>query len=115
MDFCNICDNMLYIKYDNEELQNYCKNCNNIIKVKTNSSMIIIENNYDNDDIDVDNSINTNIKYDPTLPRVNNIKCPNKKCSKTADKDNEVIYSKYDKENLKFIYYCVHCEHFWKN
>ena len=24
MDFCNICDNMLYIKYDNEELQNYC-------------------------------------------------------------------------------------------
>ena len=115
MDFCNICDNMLYIKYDNEELQNYCKNCNNIIKLKTNSSMIIIENNYDNDDIDVDNNINTNIKYDPTLPRVNNIKCTNKDCkSKSKNVNNEVIYIKYDNDEMKYLYYCVHCDNFWK-
>ena len=31
MDFCNLCENMLYIKIDIDDenkLKNYCKNCN---------------------------------------------------------------------------------------
>ena len=27
---------------------------------------------------------------------------------------NEVIYIKYDNENMKYLYYCVYCEKFWK-
>jgi hypothetical protein len=26
-----------------------------------------------------------------------------------------VIYIKYDFINMKYLYHCCHCEHFWKN
>ena len=32
--------------------------------------------------------INPYIKYDPTLPRVNNLVCPNNKCTKKKDEDS---------------------------
>lgn len=114
MDFCKLCDNMLYIKIEEEILKNYCKNCNFSEEVDTGVSRIIIENNYEEETI-IDNSFNSNIKYDPTLPRVNNIKCPNKKCNKEKKDDNEVIFIKYDKTNMKYRYYCVHCDYNWIN
>ena len=124
MDFCKLCENMLYVRFDRDTniLENYCKNCNFSEEVKSNESIAIIENNYENDDNnkviedgDDDNTFNINIKYDPTLPRVNNIICPNKKCTKKNTDDNEVIYTKYYKVNMRYRYYCIHCDHFWKN
>lgn len=122
MDFCKLCENMLYIRFDKQTnmLENYCKNCNFSEEVKSNESIAIIENNYENDEssgvnIDDDNVLNVNIKYDPTLPRVNNIECPNKDCTKKDNEENEVIYMKYDKVNMKYRYYCVYCENVWKN
>lgn len=115
MDFCKLCDNMLYIKIDEDKLKNYCKNCNFSEDVESNESKIIIENNYEKDENIIDDSLNTNIKYDPTLPRVNNIKCINKNCTKDKDSDNEVIFIKYDKVNMKYKYFCVHCDYFWNN
>lgn len=53
------------------------------------------------------------IKYDMTLPRVNNIECP-RGCQKQEGKTPEVIVIKYDQNALKFLYFCCHCEHFWK-
>jgi hypothetical protein len=26
-----------------------------------------------------------------------------------------VIYLKYDVPNIRYLYFCVHCKHFWKN
>jgi|TARA_B110000259_G_C14031247_1_gene406805 DNA-directed RNA polymerase subunit M/transcription elongation factor TFIIS len=115
MDFCKLCDNMMYVKVEQDELINYCKNCNYSENIDSNESMIIIENNYEKKEMNIDASFNNNIKYDPTLPRVNNIKCPNKICIKDKDKDDEVIYTKYDKENMKYRYYCVHCDYYWNN
>jgi DNA-directed RNA polymerase subunit M/transcription elongation factor TFIIS len=115
MDFCKLCENMLYIKIDDDKLKNYCKNCNFSEEVESNQSRIIIENNYEMEETSLDDSFNTNIKYDPTLPRVNNIICANKKCTKSKDEDNEIIFIKYDKENMKYKYYCVHCDYFWNN
>ena len=37
-----------------------------------------------------------------------------KECSKKKDEMDEVIYIKYDNENMKYLYYCVYCEKFWK-
>ena len=28
--------------------------------------------------------------------------------------NNEVIYIKYDNDEMKYLYYCVHCDNFWK-
>jgi hypothetical protein len=28
--------------------------------------------------------------------------------------DNQVIYIKYDYRNLNYLYFCCHCDHFWR-
>lgn len=54
------------------------------------------------------------IKFDPCLPRVKDIECPNgSKCKRPKGADNEVIYIKYDPTNLRYMYVCTHCDHFW--
>ena len=120
MEFCKLCDNMLYIKREvtdeQDKLINYCKNCSNSVELKSdNKSILIFENNYEKEKINYKLFINTYSKYDPTLPRVNNLVCPNAKCTKKKNQDNEVIYIKYDNENMKYLYYCVYCEEFWVN
>ncbi len=120
MEFCKLCDNMLYIKREvtdkQDKLINYCKNCSNSVELKSdNKSILIFENNYEKEKINYKLFINPYIKYDPTLPRVNNLVCPNAKCTKKKNQDNEVIYIKYDNENMKYLYYCVYCEEFWVN
>jgi DNA-directed RNA polymerase subunit M/transcription elongation factor TFIIS len=120
MDFCEKCNNMLYINVEKTEdgknqLKNYCKNCNFSKELSNTKSMSIIETIYEkSENINYKLFINPYIKYDPTLPRVNNIECNNKECTKEKDKMNEVIYIKYDNENMKYLYYCVYCEKFWK-
>ena len=120
MEFCKLCDNMLYIKREvtdeQDKLINYCKNCSNSVELKSdNKSILIFENNYEKEKINYKLFVNPYIKYDPTLPRVNNLVCPNAKCTKKKNQDKEVIYIKYDNENMKYLYYCVYCEEFWVN
>jgi hypothetical protein len=67
--------------------------------------------NYTDDKHNYQQFMNTNIKYDKTLPHVNNIKCPDTNCKKTTD----TIYIKYDLNNMKYLYFCCNCEKFWKN
>lgn len=119
MEFCKLCENMLYVKIDvqddKQQLQNYCKNCNYVKDLPNDVSIPIVENNYEKEDKNYELFINPYIKHDPTLPRVNNIKCTNKDCeSKNKNVENEVIYIKYDNEEMKYLYYCVHCDNFWK-
>ena len=120
MEFCEKCNNMLYIDIDSSDkgdnkLKNYCKNCNFSKELPNDKSMIIIENVYEKtENINYKLFINPFIKYDPTLPRVNNINCINKSCTKKKKDIYEVIYIKYDNENMKYLYYCVYCEKFWK-
>jgi len=120
MEFCEKCNNMLYINIEssdegNNKLKNYCKNCNFSKELPSDKSMAIIENVYEKtENINYKLFINPHIKHDPTLPRVNNIKCINKECTKKKEDMNEVIYIKYDNENMKYLYYCVHCGKFWK-
>jgi len=114
--FCSTCNNMFYADVDEDKnLVHYCKFCNNSITVpKTNGSVLVIDDNKVDDNIKYRQFVNKNIVHDPTLPRVNNITCPNAACTKKKDQDNEVIYMKYDFANMKYLYYCCHCEHFWR-
>lgn len=53
---------------------------------------------------------------DPTLPHVDNIKCPSADCaSNKGQAKSDVIYLKYDATNLKFLYICTVCKEQWKS
>jgi DNA-directed RNA polymerase subunit M/transcription elongation factor TFIIS len=114
--FCDNCNNSMYIYLDKEQskLHLYCKSCNN--KVDYNEKLI-----YDqNFTLDLADSINSTkfINYDLTLPPIQNknIKCPNNQCiSITENKLSDIIYIKYDKENLLYLYSCNYCSQKWTN
>jgi DNA-directed RNA polymerase subunit M/transcription elongation factor TFIIS len=116
MHFCSICDNVYFIKVnEGKDMIYYCKSCGNEeVKHKENGSICIIDDNKVDDATKYSQYMNKYIKYDPTLPRVANIKCTNPACTKGEDQPNEVIYLKYDHTNMKYMYYCCHCEYFWR-
>lgn len=119
MEFCDVCDNMLYVKTNEEKsLVKYCKHCD-FSKVENNTGCIkISETMYTEDDLLYNQSINKYLRYDPTLRRINDtlIKCPNKDCITTEDveKKQQVLYIKYHPQNMKYLYVCDHCGHIWR-
>ena len=61
------------------------------------------------------NVINKYTKFDPTLPRINKILCPNSDCAtNTKDVEREIIYIRYDDVNMKYVYLCSTCDHVWQ-
>jgi len=116
MKFCKFCNNMLYISTDPEKRMIYlCNTCGDSQVVNTTSeSVCVIDDNKIDDNILFNQYINKYIKYDPSLPRVNNIECPNKDCTRQPEEEVETIYLKYDFANMKYVYYCCYCEHFWR-
>lgn len=116
MEFCAHCDNMMYTKLDDEtNLVMYCKNCGfENKKMKDGGSHLLIHDNKVNNETRYSLANSEYIVYDPTLPHVNNIECPNKKCTR-GEKDNDVIYKKYDFNNMKYLYHCVYCKTVWKS
>lgn len=115
MEFCDRCQNMFYFKLDDDKnLIRYCKNCKNQkTNDKKNGSVLIIKDNKIDANIKYSQFINSNVKYDPTLPHVSNIKCPNINCIKKNSEKNDVIYLKYDFDNMMYIYTCNYCDKFW--
>ena len=117
MKFCSTCNNMYYISVSDTEvdkLEYYCRNCGN--KETNIMDTICISDSQVKSEEKMLNYVNEYTKYDPTLPRVDNVPCPNTECitHKDGKLDKEVIYVRYDDINLKFIYVCPHCEHVWK-
>lgn len=119
MDFCEICDNMMYYRLDDENnLITYCKNCKNEIKKKkSDGSVLVIHDDAVSDEIRYLQNNSQNIIYDPTLPHVNNIICPNVNCPSNEKKGRErdVIYRKYNYNDMKYAYHCVNCNTNWKS
>ena len=121
MRFCEICENMFYIKIDDADpntLVYYCRNCGN-----TDNSSNPTKDNYvskvqlKNTDKKFVNTINKYTKLDPTLPRINNILCPNAQCTtnhETTSTDREIIYIRYDDTNMKYMYLCSTCDVVWE-
>ena len=115
MNFCKECQNQLYISVNGDNLVHKCNNCNyEQVEDYSTSARLIASNTLSEDTSGYTRYMTKYIKYDPTLPRVKNIVCVNESCNKPHDTDNEVIYIKYDYKNLKYLYFCCHCEHFWR-
>ena len=125
MHFCLICQNMYYISIDADDynkLVYYCRNCghvdNNSGKSISNSKNIFItQTNLKKKEQEFGHIINQYTKLDPTLPRVNNILCPNDECLTNIEPDKilkEIIIIRYDDKNMKYISLCSTCDTVWK-
>ena len=113
MHFCSVCDNMYYIRINNNSLLYYCRNCGN--EDAFNDNIVVSQTNVKKTSQTFNHIINKYTKFDPTLPRMNKILCPNSDCkTNTKDEDREIIYIRYDDANMKYVYLCSSCDTVWK-
>jgi len=118
MHFCEKCNNMYYIRISSEEedkLIYYCRNCGHEDNNLTKNNICVSKTQFKKNEQKYNHIINQYTKLDPTLPRINTIKCPNSECVCNADgSDREVIYIRYDDTNKLYIYLCAKCDTVWK-
>ena len=119
MNFCEKCDNMYYIKLEEENCNNiiyYCRNCGNSDNNLLDTGKCILKENITKNENKYNININKYTKLDNTLPRINYIKCPNEACESNKDgfnKEREIIFIRYDNTNMKYLYLCSHCDYSW--
>lgn len=118
MHFCSNCKNMYYIKIDEDNpnsLLYYCRNCGNEDSLITEDNICVSKTQIKKGEKSFSHFINKYTKLDPTLPRVNNILCPNKDCpTNTKNEPREIIYIRYDDLNINYVYLCSTCDTTWK-
>ena len=120
MHFCVKCDNMYYIRIsaeDDNKLIYYCRNCGHEDDILTKEYICVSNTQLKRTEQKYSHIINKYTKLDPTLPRIYNIKCPNDSCQTNAIENKEpaeVIYMRYDDDNMKYLYICVTCDMTWK-
>ena len=76
MNFCSTCDNMYYIKLEEEECDKivyYCRNCGNIDDKLLDINKCILKENINKSEDKYKYSYNKYTKLDITLPRINYI------------------------------------------
>ena len=114
MKFCPTCENLFYLTIEDETVQYTCKKCGTIEDIQEDCTISNIFCNQQRQN--VQNSVNQYTKLDPTLPRINFLKCPNDKCVNHEDReDREIIYVRYDNVQLKYIYICPKCDTVWES
>ena len=118
MHFCNNCSNMYYIRINSDDpnkLVYYCRNCGNEDKLLAIENVCVSKTQIKKNEKSFNHIINKYTKFDPTLPRINTILCPNPDCATNKDnKEREIIYIRYDDTNMKYIYLCYECDTVWK-
>lgn len=137
MKFCIKCDNMYYISISEEDENKmiyYCRNCGDKDETSFLNEGVCVLNTTYKDGCDIgggdasDNFhhiVNKYTKFDPTLPRIRTMKCPNQGCKSntgtgtasataTTHENPEIIYMRYDDSNMKYLYICVECDTIWR-
>jgi DNA-directed RNA polymerase subunit M/transcription elongation factor TFIIS len=120
MKFCTQCNNMYYIgigESDGNNLIYYCRNCGNKDDSVTSEGVCVLNTQLKKGEQKFNHIINQYTKLDPTLPRIYNVKCPNMACNTNTETKHgpaEVIYMRYDDDNMKYLYICVTCDTVWK-
>jgi len=118
MEFCKVCQNMLYLKTEEDQsLTSFCRHCkfSNTESISSGKGICISRTMYTADDLLYKQHKNKFLIQDPTLPRVqdSNIVCPNSECSGPKDK-SQIIYIKYDSIHMKYFYICDYCGFSWR-
>ena len=110
---------MYYIRLSEEDPNSivyYCRNCGHENKNISLDSVTISKTNFKHNKQKYNAIINKYTKMDPTLPRINTVKCPNQSCDSNEagkEKEREVIYLRYDDINMNFVYMCSTCDTVW--
>ena len=118
MHFCSNCSNMYYIRInadDPNKLVYYCRKCGNEDSLLASENICVSKINVKKSEQTFSHIINKYTKFDPTLPRIDNILCPNAECSTNKNgKQREIIYIRYDDINMKYVYLCSECDTTWR-
>jgi DNA-directed RNA polymerase subunit M/transcription elongation factor TFIIS len=93
MYFCSECRNMYYLKIRDDEEKNalvyYCRNCGHEDHTLTSENVCVSETQLQRSEQKYTHMVNEYTKYDPTLPRINTIKCPNQACDSNEGSEQE--------------------------
>ena len=123
MHVCSVCQNMYYIclnASNPNKLLYYCRNCGHTDDNETqkHKNTFITQTNLKKKEQEFGHIINQYTKLDPTLPRVNNVMCPNDECPTNAESEEnlrEIINIRYDDKNMKYVSLCSTCDTVWKS
>ena len=121
MHFCEKCQNMFYIKVsdtDGQQIVHYCRNCGNENTNISTDNVSISKIVFKGTEETYHMYLNKYSKMDPTIPRINTMDCPNESCQCNNAQnpiDKDILYVRYDDQNLKYIYMCCHCDTTWKS
>ena len=128
MNFCENCENMLYMKIDEVPVQEdsnldidgelpepklknkiiyYCRCCNNQYPNLHKKNSCIFKIDYNVENIKKNSFINKYVYDDITLPIAENMKCINANCP--GGSKPTIKYIQYDKDDMKYIYICMNC------
>jgi len=117
MHFCSICSNMYYIRINSDDpnkLVYYCRKCGNEDKLLAFDNICVSKTQIKKSEQTFSHIINKYTKLDPTLPRINNVLCPNADCvTNTNGVNREIIFIRYDDINMKYVYLCSECDTAW--
>ena len=118
MHFCSNCSNMYYIRINSDDpnkLVYYCRKCGNEDKFLAIENVCVSKTQIKKSEQTFSHIINKYTKLDPTLPRINNVLCPDPNCPTNKDgTPREIIYIRYDDSNMKYINLCPTCDTVWK-
>ncbi len=138
MYFCGTCENMMHMRLSTPSLDDdgtgsgssaaaakleyHCPHCGEIKSMDSTNvdeTHLVYSKDYDQTVVEVD-LINEYTKYDPTLPTIRIIPCPNEGCaSNDADANNrverDILYIRYNSVDLRYVYMCRHCNTTWKS
>lgn len=139
MQFCPACDNKLHMEIGQLEasvgspsnftipLTLYCKHCPYRKSLSKDESSIndttnafdpcLFRSNYSSDHpLYYTSVVNQYTFDDPTLPILSDGRCINSECvCNTNDLvDPEILYIRYNDQDLKFLYLCKHCRQCWR-
>jgi hypothetical protein len=103
---------------EQDSLVYYCRNCGHVDTVLKPEAVCLTDSAVAEQKDQYKYMINRYLKYDPTLPHVTNIRCPNAECP-TSQPDgtvsSDVLYVRYDDQDLKYVYMCTVCDAVWHN
>lgn len=120
MHFCTQCGNMYYIRLlesEGSKIIYYCRKCGHENSEIENTNLTVSKTILKHKKQSFHHIINKYTKLDPTLPHNSTMKCPNAECICNTDEsvESDIIYIKYDEENMKYVYLCTHCDTTWTN
>lgn len=114
--FCTVCDNRYYHQVEDDSMVYFCRICGNKDENLSNESLCVLNIQYGQPQQNMEQFVNKFTKFDPTLPHIY-VCCPNEKCKshKESDDKSDVVFIRYDKENMKHLYLCTICDFVWKS